>query len=234
MRISLILSAVALCLLVLSQLVSCSSVATSATDTSVVPENSYPVHRDITATLFWIGEGETAENAYISNVPSCWDEDWVAHYGGIDTPDRRDGWLPADFTPQENPFYIALPYNDFGHDGRRANAKRVIPWAAQKSWGSFESMCKNQWVRLAKGDKVVFAQWEDSGPFVYNDVAYVFGTARPMNRQNQHAGIDLSPAVHDYLGLQDVDKVDWQFVQASAVPDGPWKDVITDSQVNWK
>ncbi|HEX2949133.1 MAG TPA: hypothetical protein VHV83_06145 [Armatimonadota bacterium] len=201
----------------------------------LAPATAYPLHRNIMATLFWIGEEATEQNTFITNIQSCWDERWVEHYGGVDTPEQRNGYLPADFTPHENPFYIALPYNDFGDDGKRkANAQRVIPWAGEKQWGERESMCKNQWVRISKGDKVVYAQWEDSGPFIYDDIDYVFGTAEPLNQQNQHAGIDLSPAVHNYLGLHGLDRVDWQFVPASSVPDGPWKTIITSSQITWE
>lgn len=195
--------------------------------------NSYQIHSNITATLFWVGEDASEENAFISNSPSCWDEKWVDHYGGIDDPSQRNGHFPSAFTPKENAFYVALPYSDFNDDTRKQNAQQVIPWASQKTWGSDESMCKNQWVQITKGTKVVYAQWEDSGPYEYDDIAYVFGTAKPKNSLNQHAGIDVSPAIHDYLGLNGMDRVNWKFVPASEVPEGPWKVIITTSKINW-
>lgn len=194
----------------------------------------YPLHRDITATEFWVGEEANADNGFISNASSCWDDLWMEHYGGIDSPDARVGYLPSGFIPQENPFYVALPYTDFDDTGRKINAVRMIPWAHSKSWGSLDSMCKNQWVRISKGSVVVYAQWEDSGPFQYDDTAYVFGTAQPQNTLNENAGIDVSPAVNDYLGLNGMDAVNWQFVPATEVPDGPWKDIITTSQIFWE
>lgn len=63
------------------------------------------------------------------------------------------------------------------------------------------------------------------GPFGEVAWPYVFGGDAPMNTINNHA-------VRDYLGLDDMDRVDWQFVEASAVPAGPWKDVGTESPVN--
>jgi hypothetical protein len=42
-----------------------------------------------------------------------WDQHWQTSYGGVDDPDRRNGYWPADFTPRENPFYVALPYGEF-------------------------------------------------------------------------------------------------------------------------
>jgi hypothetical protein len=50
----------------------------------------------------------------------------------------------------------------------------------------------------------------------------VFGNERPKSNLNQGAGLDVSPAVRDYLGLKQTDVTDWQFVDVSAVPHGPW------------
>ena len=32
----------------------------------------------------------------------------------------------------------------------------------------------------------------------------------------------MSPAVRDYLGMQDTDVTDWKFVDFEEVPPGPW------------
>jgi hypothetical protein len=158
---------------------------------------------------------------------------WMEDYGGIDDPDRRDGYRPLDFRPRENPFYAALPYNDFDESGeRKEGIETYIPWATGEEPEGV-SVCKNRWIAVTKDGKTAYAQWEDAGPFGEDDVDYVFGDARPKNRRNRHAGIDLSPAVRDYLGLEDIDKVDWRFVEESEVPDGPWKRRVTHSQVNW-
>ena len=82
-------------------------------------------------------------------------------------------------------------------------------------------------------DKEAYAQWEDTGPFVEDDGDYVFGDAEPANHEFDGAGLDLSPAMRDYLGLKEHDYVDWQFVDYDDVPDGPWKDIVTTMQVYW-
>jgi hypothetical protein len=50
----------------------------------------------------------------------------------------------------------------------------------------------------------------------------VFGNERPKPNLNQGAGLDVSPAVRDYLGLKETDVTDWRFVNFSEVPRGPW------------
>jgi hypothetical protein len=79
-------------------------------------------------------------------------------------------------------------------------------------------------------DRFCFAQWEDCGPFVTDDWSYVFGRARPKNRANKGAGIDVSPAVRDYLRLKSGDAVDWRFAKSSEVRNGPWKYFGTNNQ----
>jgi peptidoglycan/xylan/chitin deacetylase (PgdA/CDA1 family) len=201
---------------------------------SSITGGKYPLHRNITTTYFWIGEPADADNQYIDNTASAWDDKWVNHYGGVDDPKNRDQYLPSDFVPKENPFYFALPYNDFNDDGtRKANAYNVVYWSGEKkTWDDSESMLKNRWIEITKGDKTVYAQWEDSGPFVYDDYNYVFGGTQPKNTVNHNAGLDVSPAVKDYINLQHgKNVVSWRFVDFGDVPDGPWKDIITTSQV---
>lgn len=203
-------------------------------DASLV-EREYPVHKNIATTLFWVGEDASEDNKHISNTPSAWDEDWMKHYGGVDSPKKRNGYFPAKFTPKENPFYFALPYNDFNEQGkRRQEVSSFIPWAASHTWKNNESMLKNRWIKISKNGRVAYAQWQDVGPFKEDDGAYVFGSAQPKSKTNNHAGLDVSPAVHDYLDLTDVDTTDWQFVEEADVPDGPWKKIVTRSQVYWK
>jgi hypothetical protein len=208
--------------------------------------SAYPLHTHVTATVFWIGEpvgnGSTENNAI-----SAWDDDWLAHYGGVDDPGRRraaDGWFPRGFVPQENPFYVDLPYDDFTDDGSpRPNRMSVVPWASAvapvRHLGRF-SLVKNRWLKLTRNGRTCYAQWEDSGPYVYDDARYVFGAGdrRPRNRLAHRAGMDVSPAVRDCLGFRglnnDENTLDWQFVDAASVPFGPWKRVVTSRQVSWR
>ncbi len=197
-----------------------------------------PNHQNIEATLFWIGEKASGENGYIANAASFWDDAWLSHYGGVDDP-QRETVLPS-FTPGENPFYFALPYSDFDDSGeRRSDASKIVPWAKAGRWDAERSMLKNHWIEIRYNGKSVYAQWEDAGPFAYDDAAYVFGHARPRNEINDAAGLDLSPAVWIYLGFdtrqKDISaKVAWRFIEASQVPDGPWKSVVTSSDIYWQ
>ena len=50
----------------------------------------------------------------------------------------------------------------------------------------------------------------------------MFGNERPKPNLNKGAGLDVSPAVRDYLGMNDTDVTDWRFVEFSEVPRGPW------------
>lgn len=198
------------------------------------PVGPYPPHHAITTTEFWIGETASVANCLQGNQGSAWDDLWQEHYGGYDDPDHRNGWYPAGFVPKENPFYFALPYDDFSGGVRRASASQVVYWAAEMVWSDTESMCKNQWLRMVHGNLTAYAQWEDVGPFQVDDSLYVFGGDQPRNLENDSAGLDVSPAVHDYLGLTGLDKVDWQFVPFDSVPDGPWKNIITLRQICWE
>lgn len=197
--------------------------------------NPNPIHKNITSTFFWVGEDASEDNGHISNSPSAWDELWISHFGGVDDPDKRNGYRPAKFTPQENPFYVALPYNDFDEKGnRKKEVFKLATWTVGRSWADGQSVLKNQWIKITKNGKTAYAQWEDVGPFGEDDKTYVFGNSQPQSKKNNRAGIDVSPAVKDYLGLSDIDKVDWQFVDASLVPEGAWKNIVTTSQINWK
>ena len=186
-------------------------------------EERYPWKRDIVTTVFWIGEKPSANNP-VPNHKSSWDKSWAKNYGGYDDPKRanRQNYIPVDFTPRQNPFYCALPYNDKAKEGHRPEAPRVVPWFKEAYRGPEYSVCKDRWVAIRKGNRVVYAQWEDAGPFRTDHWQYVFGNERPKPNLNHGAGLDVSPAVRDYLGLQDTDVTDWKFVEFDEVPHGPW------------
>lgn len=183
---------------------------------------------NVVTTMFWVGEIASSDNGFIANTSSAWDENWQDSFGGVDDPNNRNGFLPSGFTPKENPFYFALPYSDITDGGKRKASAKSCPNASVLSKKPY-SWCKNAWIMITHGSKVTYAQWEDVGPYEDNDVSYVFGLAKPKNNRGAKAGLDVSPAVQTYLGLKDVDIVQWQFIEASAVPDGPWKQIVTTS-----
>lgn len=188
--------------------------------------NGLPWKRNIVATVFWVGELPT-ENNPTPNVMSAWDQNWQENFGGYDHPEQRDGYRPAGFTPLLNPFYVALPYNDVAKGGvHRPEAAEVIPWFWEAYRGDGISVCKGRWLAIHHKGRVCYAQWEDVGPFVVDHWQYVFGKEEPRANRNKGAGIDLSPAVRDYLGLRSGEKVEWRFVDDKQVPKGPWRDWI--------
>jgi len=183
----------------------------------------YPWKKSIVTTIFWIGE-RPSENNPVPNRASSWDKNWSKNYGGFDDPNRarRSNYIPVKFTPRQNPFYCALPYNDKTSNGHRSEAARVVPWFREAYQGPGVSTCKGRWIAITKANRTVYAQWEDAGPFRTDHWQYVFGNERPKPNLNKGAGLDVSPAVGDYLGLQDTDVTDWKFVDFSEVPHGPW------------
>lgn len=186
-------------------------------------DGRYPWHESIVTTIFWVGESPAGNNP-VPNRSSAWDLNWATNYGGSDAPEpgERRGFLPARFVPRQNPFYIALPYNDVCGGRTKPEAYRVIPWFNLTFVRSGQSVLKDRWVAIRKQGRVCYAQWEDVGPFSTESWQYVFGTDRPRPNLNRGAGLDVSPAVRDYLGLTPTDVTDWKFAEFSEVPPGPW------------
>jgi hypothetical protein len=181
----------------------------------------YPWKLNIVTTIFWTGEHPTANNP-VPNSRSSWDRHWAANYGGYDNPNpgaRRD-YIPAGFIPRQNPFYVALPYNDVEGGRTKPEAPSMIPWFRTAFVRSGQTTLKDRWVAIRHGGRICYAQWEDCGPFRTDHWQYVFGNERPRPNLNQGAGLDVSPAVRDYLGLANKDVCDWKFVEYREVPSG--------------
>jgi len=213
----------------------------TATATPIPNPFLYPLHTNITATVFWVGE-PVGNGSSEDNAISAYDDFWQTSYGGYDDYSYirtlANNYFPTTFTPKENPFYLDLPYDDLNVGANFNTRTSIIPWAIGQSNPRNYSFIKNHWVKIQKGTAVCYGQIEDAGPYVYNDANYVFGAndARPVSTQAKNAGMDVSPALRDCLGftgLNNADnKVNWQFVNESDVPFGPWKIIITTSQVN--
>ncbi|MGI8604823.1 MAG: hypothetical protein ACR2OZ_17780 [Verrucomicrobiales bacterium] len=184
---------------------------------------AYPWKGNIVTTVFWIGEGATPVSAAV-NYHSSWDPHWQNNYGGFDDPDPKNrtwDFRPKKFEPQQNPFYVALPFNDYCH---KTVAEAVIPWYKTHPNRGKGTVCKGQWLAIRFGKKICYAQWEDCGPFCTDDWGYVFGNKpQPKANVNNSAGLDVSPAVRDFLGIASGVRCDWRFCDASEVPDGPWR-----------
>lgn len=195
-------------------------VPTQGTRTSYV-SSRYPWKTRIVTTVFWVGEQPTARNP-VPNTSSSWDKHWKSSFGGYDNPNARNGYLPVGFIPQQNPFYVALPYNDVTRGTTKPESRIVIPWFRYAFEREGKSVCRDRWVAIRKGNRVCYAQWSDCGPFRTDHWQYVFGNDRPRPNINKGAGLDVSPAVRDYLGMANIDVTDWKFVEFKDVPPGPW------------
>ncbi|WP_066519647.1 hypothetical protein [Curtobacterium ammoniigenes] len=212
---------------------------------------AYPWHTNIVSTTFWVGEVFDPNAADGSQVYSTYDGKWEVHYGGCDGVFRNgvcstearsaaNGYFPTAMTPLENPFYLDLPFDDINDPTAFAERDQVVPWASQQPYASHRgdqnfSYMKNRWVEIRKGSAVCYGQIEDAGPGQYHDATYVFGAtdARPANTRYNNAGLDVSPALNGCLGYAELDgendHVDWRFVDAAAVPQGPWLRRVTTS-----
>jgi hypothetical protein len=194
------------------------------TSRSLSVSGRYPWKTGIVTTVFWVGEPAGGNNP-VHNFSSSWDLNWEQSYGGYDNPNpaNRRNFIPANFVPRQNPFYIALPYNDVTHGTTKPEAKVVIPWFREVYVQEGQSVCHDRWIAIrSSSGKVAYAQWSDCGPFRTDHWQYVFGQEKPKPNLNVGAGLDVSPAVRDYLQLSSTDVTDWKFVEASDVPNGPW------------
>jgi len=190
-----------------------------------IPRNSLaPWKQNIVTTIFWVGEPAGPNNP-VPNDKSSWNPNWTVSYGGFDPPEtsNRRNYIPVAFVPRQNPFYVALPYNDVTNGQFKPEAPLIIPWFRQAYTSPGQSVCKDHWIAIRKENRICYAQWEDCGPFRTDHFQYVFGKERPTPNANDGAGLDVSPAVRDYLGLQPKDVTDWQFVGVRDVPQGPWR-----------
>ena len=188
---------------------------------------------------------------FFGSAPDFWgprDPDAPGAWDSRDTWYPRTGLCPQNVTLKENPFYVALPTPDYDEQGV---LEALYPWLQQAAsylpeldmypGGIFvdsQSAIKNRWVQIEANGRTAFAQLEDVGPSdetgaIVADYEYVWGNApSPKNDFALGAGIDLSPAVTDYLGTDGEGIVRWRFVPADQVPDS-WKLLVTDGPPDW-
>lgn len=199
--------------------------------TPEVVKKETPVYKNVMTTVFWVGESSDSSNGFIPNHQSYWDAYWLEHYGGVDAPEDRCGYYPCKFVPKENPFYFALPYGDRDDADNQKASLKLIPW--YKNVTEEESLIKNAWIEIKYNNKTCYAQWQDVGPFETDDFDYVFGKALPKNVFGVSAGLDISPATWDCLGLKDNANTSWRFIAEKDVPQGPWKLTVTTSGISF-
>lgn len=173
------------------------------------------------------------------------------HNNGIKTcstelRSKDNDYFPTKIIPKENPFYVALPYDDVNDEKGFDERCKNIPWAFDHEYSGHctdphFSYLKNRWVEIiGPHNATCFGQIEDAGPShdeLYHDASYVFGNtnAQPVQQYFNNAGLDMSPALTSCVGFADIDgegeRVKWRFVQNKDVLDGPWKHIITTRQV---
>ena len=186
------------------------------------PTHTYPWKSGIITTEFWIGEGGSAISS-TDNVGSAWDENWRTSNRGTDNPNDRNGYAPADHAPTVNPFYVALPFNDLALSRRSASvASRVVApstegWEAgfrlQGPLGGNEE-CAGARLLCAMGGR-----W----PAGFRSPRICFWKRTTVDTLTR-AGLDVSPAVFQYLGLDGSKNrlTSWKFVDDEDVPPGQW------------
>ena len=151
------------------------------------------------ATVFWVGESETEDNDHIANHKSAWDAKWVEHFGGTDDPDDRCEFVPCGFKPKENSFYVALPYDDMEEDGRRKAVNTFIPWDKP---GAKQSLLKNRWIAIRANNVTLLCAVAGRRSVRERRCGLRLRRRIPAEKQQREgAGIDLSPAVRDCLGV---------------------------------
>jgi hypothetical protein len=187
------------------------------------PTHTYPWHMSIYTTMFYIGEGGSSISS-TDNHASSFDTNWEDNNRGSDNPNNRNGYASGSHASTVNPFYIALPFNDLVYPDK---AREYLPawWHRPNKDGKPVSACKDRWVEIKTEDgsgKICYAQWEDVGPLRYDHAEYVFGSERPDTYTR--AGLDVSPAVVQYLGLNSEKHptTRWRFVDEDDVPPGTW------------
>src|SRR5664279_26752 len=164
-----------------------------ASANSAAAARVYPMHTNIVSTTFWVGEIFNS-GPDGSQVISTYDGRWYSHFGGCDgkivknkcqTEPRTaaNNFFPTSMTPEQNPFYLDLPFDDINDRTAYKERCSVVPWANDPgSIGNCKdqdfSYMKNRWVQLTgPNGRTCYGQVEDAGPGQYHDANYVFGSA---------------------------------------------------------
>ena len=174
--------------------------------------------------VFWVGEEQSAGKTSPQHQ-SVWDKDWLKNFGGVDTPESaaRHDYIPVSFVPGQNPFYCALPYNDVEHGQFKPEAPTVIPWFKQDIRSRVNLCARIAGSPYARGIESATRNGKIAARFAPTISTDVFQNERPTQNASHDAGLSVSPAVRDHLGLAPAEVTDWRFVEVSDVPPGPWR-----------
>ena len=120
-----------------------------------------------------LDRGKAERNNPVPNRSSSWDKNWTENYGGYDDPNpaRRRDIIPVNFTPRQNPFYCALPYNDKAREGHRPEAPNVVPWFQEAYQGPGSFNLQRPLDRDSKGNKNRLRPVGGRGPFSHRSLA---------------------------------------------------------------
>ena len=120
----------------------------------------------------------------------------------FDHPNPAHGlnYVPTKVIPQQNPYYCnpLQRQSTYWPPARSASCFSVVSRGVSRA-GCFH--LQGPMDGDPKGNRIALAQWENAVPFRTDHWQYVFGNERPKPNLNQGAGLDVSPAVPDCLGL---------------------------------
>jgi hypothetical protein len=95
-------------------------------------------------TLFWVGEPSTEENDFICRRTMA----------ASMIRERINKPWPGGFAPEQNAFYVALPYGEFTYDDTLKTGAHRVPLYRS----GLGPLLKNRWVKI-KRDGSCFALW---------------------------------------------------------------------------
>ena len=194
--------------------------------TSRFSSSRYPWKTDIVTTVFWIGEHADREQSRSESQEFLGLATGRAITAVTTAPIPHGGTTTSRSISSRGRirFTVALPYNDVTHG-------QFKPEARDWSFRGFDRHSCSRGIRFAKiaGSRSAEAigSATRNGKIVGRSAPTISNTFSRTNARrpnlNHGAGLDVSPAVRDYLGLRTDVLTDWQFVEVRDVPPGPWR-----------
>jgi len=181
----------------------------------------YPWKTSIVTTVFWVGEQAGGNNR--SKLQKFLDFNWSENYAEPILRFQRTAQLhPNCFYSQAKPLLLCFTVHDVTHGQFKPEAPLVIPWFKHEYRGRGSRYAEIDGLPFVRQSHLLCAMGRLRS-VSHDHFQYVFGNERPKPNLNHGAGLDVSPAVRDYLGLAPTDVTDWQFVEVRDVSSGPWR-----------